>query len=113
MFHISSKFISHRPPFWILKIPRRCDAGRAEEQITTTSPVEILPWKREEVDLFCPLAMKQREFPLWIKNKEYADCSSPTNTFMGNARARHLNHLVNRNVERWIFNTRLVLSSCF
>jgi hypothetical protein len=48
---------------------------------TTTSPVEILPWKREEVDLFCPLAMKQREFPLWIKNKEYIECSSPSNTF--------------------------------
>ena len=59
-------------------VPR--GAGREE---LTTSPVEILPWKREGVDLFCPLAMKQREFPLWIKNKEYIEQSSPSSTFIG------------------------------
>jgi len=46
----------------------------------------VLPWKREDSDIQLPaVAIKQREFPPWINNKDYVNYSSPSNTLLGRA----------------------------
>lgn len=46
-----------------------------------TATESVLPWKREYVEMDCPLP--QNEFPAWASNKEYLAYNSPSTTFLG------------------------------
>ena len=48
---------------------------------TPTATESVLPWKREDLELECPL--QQSEFPAWASNKEYLAYNSPSTTFLG------------------------------
>lgn len=49
--------------------------------LAPTATESVLPWKREGLDLDCPL--QQNEFPAWASNKEYLAYNSPSTTFLG------------------------------
>ena len=62
----------------------------------TTATEAVLPWKREDSDIQLPaVAIKQREFPPWINNKDYVNYSSPSNTLLGmNISSDYLRHVM-------------------
>lgn len=49
--------------------------------LTPTAMESVLPWKRGDMELDCPL--QQNEFPAWASNREYLAYNSPSTTFLG------------------------------
>ena len=51
--------------------------------VVPTAAETVLPWKRDEGSQICQAPLKQREFPSWLKNEDYLQHGSPSDTMMG------------------------------